>query len=296
MKNQIELRHIRYFQMLSEELHYRKAAEKLFISQSALSKQIIQLEELLETQLFIRDKKKVSLSDAGKFFKTSSVLLLNDCNQMLDQVRKIGSGNTGEIRIGFVGSAMQNVIPELLIKARDIYPNILFQLDEMANGDQISKLEKGELDIGFVRVNTLPPALIMKPIFKDTFSLVLPQSFNGNTLSEISNSQLNDAHFILFDASYSPFYFDTVMSICQSMKFTPNVTHKSVHASTIFRLIENNMGISIVPTSLLLGFDLNIKHIPLTRIKQRAILSIAWHKRNQNPSLKKILNLEISTD
>lgn len=282
--------------MLSEELHYRKAAEKLFISQSALSKQIIQLEDLLETQLFIRDKKKVSLSDAGKFFKTSSVLLLNDCNQMLDQVRKIGSGNTGEIRIGFVGSAMQNVIPELLLKARDLYPNILFQLDEMANGDQISKLEKGELDIGFVRVNTLPPALIMKPVFTDTFSLVLPQSFKGNSLSEISNAQLNDAHFILFDASYSPFYYDTVMSICQSMKFTPKVTHKSVHASTIFRLIENNMGISIVPTSLLLGFDLNIKHIPLTRIKQRAILSIAWHKRNLNPSLKKILNLEISTD
>ena len=113
---QLELRHYRYFLAVAEELHFRRAAEKLFISQPGLSTQIKQMEELLGVQLFVRDKKKVRLTPAGAYLKNEVDFVLNHLNQVKRQVKRIGEGQMGEVRIGFLGSAMQNVIPDLLLK------------------------------------------------------------------------------------------------------------------------------------------------------------------------------------
>jgi DNA-binding transcriptional LysR family regulator len=294
MGYQLELRHFHYFLAVADELHFRKAAEKLFISQPGLSRQIKQMEEILDTPLFIRNKKKVTLTPAGDYLKTEVEFIINHLEVTKKQLKFITEGNFGEIRIGFLGSAMQTVVPDLLIKLRDRFPQIKTSLEELSNTAQVNAILKDKLDIGFVRLARVPDDLGIKTVLKDTFSLVLPENHQITNENFKSIRQLAHEDFILFSQDYSPLYFDTVMSICEDAGFTPKVSHKSVHAQTIFKLVENNLGIAIVPTSLQYGFKMGVKFIALTKIKQRAELSIIWKKENRNPTIKHCLNLVLT--
>ena len=291
MSYQLELRHFKYFMAVAEELHYRKAAEKLFISQPGLSRQIKQMEEILEVKLFIRSKKKVALTEAGQYLKEEVQFILNHLEITKKQLKLIDEGNSGELRIGFLGSAMQQVIPKLLLGLRDAFPSIKTSLEELSNQAQVNAIMKDKLDMGFVRLARVPKELELKPVFEDTFSVVVPEDYPIDQLSFKGMQDLQHEHFILFSQDYSPLYFDTVMSICEDAGFTPKVSHKSVHAQTIFTLVENKLGIAIIPTSLQYGFNMNVKFIALNKIKQRAVLSLIWKKDNRNPVLKNGVDL-----
>ncbi len=291
MSYQLELRHFKYFIAVAEELHFRKAAERLFISQPGLSRQIKQMEEMLDTQLFIRDKKKVQLTPAGVYLKKEVEFALSHVEHTVKQVKLIGKGQLGEIRIGFLGSAMQKVIPKMLIALKEEYPEIHTSLEELSNKAQVSAILKDQLDIGFVRLSRIPKELTIRPVFEDTFSLVLPKNHVLDTTNFKGVSQLEKSDFILFSQDYSPLYYDTVMSICEDAGFTPQISHKSVHAQTIFKLVENGLGVSIVPTALQYGFQLDVKFIELSKIPQRAILSVLWKANHRNLALQHCLNL-----
>jgi DNA-binding transcriptional LysR family regulator len=291
MGYQLELRHFKYFLAVAEELHYRKAAEKLFISQPGLSRQIKQMEEILDTQLFIRNNKKVRLTPAGDYLKDEIQLLLNHLDRTQKQLKLIDNGVLGEIRIGFLGSAMQNVVPELLLKLKESHSGIKTSLEELNNQAQVDAIQKDKLDLGFVRVARVPQDVSIQPVYTDTFSIVLPKDHPINERQFKSIKQLYEEDFILFSQDYSPLYFATVMSICEDAGFTPKVSHKSVHAQTIFKLVENHLGVAIVPTSLQHGFQMDVKFIELKKIKQKAILSVIWKKDNRNPVLQRCMNL-----
>jgi len=291
MSNQLELRHFTYFLAVAEELHFRKAAEKLFISQPGLSRQIKQMEGILETQLFERDKKKVSLTPAGHYLKKEVSYVLNHLANVERQLKLLGDGNRGELRIGFLGSAMQEVIPNLLLKIRDNFPGVKTSLEELSNNAQVDAVLNDSLDIGFVRLSRVPNTLEMETIYKDTFSLVLPERYPILTREFEGMHQFADDDFILFSQDYSPLYYETIMSICQDAGFKPKISHKSVHAQTIFKLVENHLGIAIVPTALQNGFQMRVKFIELKNIPQRAELSVIWKKEQTNPVLKNCLEL-----
>jgi DNA-binding transcriptional LysR family regulator len=288
---QIELRHLKYFLAVAEELHFRKAAERLFISQPGLSRQIRQLEELLGTSLFLRDKKKVHLTRAGEYLRGEVEFLLNHLEVTRRQLGLIGEGQQGEVRMGFLGSAMQSVIPALLVRLKEYYPKIKTSLEELSNTAQIAALLKDKLDIGFVRLNRVPEGLSLRPVFEDTFSVVLPEGHLLEMDTFKSLRQLEDENFILFAQDYSPLYYDTVMSICEDAGFSPKVSHKTVHAQTIFRLVENNLGVAIVPSSLRKGFNMKVKFIELGQIPQRAVLSVVWKKDHRNKALEHCIDL-----
>ena len=291
MSNQIELRHLTYFLAVAEELHFRKAAEKLFISQPGLSRQIKQMEDILETQLFERNKKKVSLTPAGYFLKKEVEFIFNHLEKVERQLKLVGDGNSGELRIGFLGSAMQKVIPQLLLNIKETYPKVRTSLEELSNFAQVDAVLNDQLDMGFVRVARVPNTLHMKTVFKDTFSLVLPERYPILTREFKGIHQFANDDFILFNQTYSPLYYETIMSICQDAGFAPKVSHKSVHAHTIFKLVENHMGIAIVPTALQNGFQMRVKFIELKNIPQRAELSVIWKKEHTNPVLKNCMEL-----
>lgn len=291
MGYQLELRHFNYFLAVAEELHFRQAAEKLFISQPGLSRQIKQMEEILGTSLFVRNKRKVSLTPAGEYLKSELEFILNHLEVTKKQLKSIGDGNLGEIRIGFLGSAMQNVIPELLIKLKNKYAGIKANLEELSNNAQVNAVLRDKLDVGFVRLARVPNGIELRPVFEDTFSVVLPKDHKLNSTSLKGVHQLAEESFILFSQDYSPLYYDTVMSICEDEGFTPKISHKSVHAQTIFKLVENNLGIAIVPTSLQYGFQMDVKFIELKKISQRAVLSVIWKADNRNPALQHCIDL-----
>lgn len=289
--NQIELRHLRYFMAVAEELHFRKAAQRLFISQPGLSRQIAQLEQVLGTKLFNREQRKVTLTKSGEHFKNELQQLLSKLDLVFDQLKFIETGEEGELRIGFVGSAMQEIIPNALLHLNEKYPNLHASLNEMSNWDQIESLLHHKLDIGFVRLSEVPEPLSLQNVFSDTFSLVVPEGHWLKNQNLDSLLQLKDEHFILFSSGYSHGYYDHVMSIFEDHGFTPKVSHRSVHANTIFRLVENNLGIAIVPTSLQHGYSLNVRFIELTLIPQRTSLSVAWRKTDTNQALKNFLEI-----
>lgn len=290
MGYQIELRHLHYFLAVAEELHFRRAAEKLFISQPGLSRQIKQMEIELGYALFERTNKKVILTKAGKYLKEEVALLLKNLNDSFDHAHMIHEGMEGQINFGYVGSAMQNVIPQLLLKIKEDHPNVHYSLREMENPDQIDALMKKEIDLAFVRLDKVPKGLEILPVFEDTFSLVLPKNYPINSENFQDLTSFKEEAFILFDQSYSPTYYEQVTQIFKQSGFQPSISHNTVHASTIFRLVENNLGISIVPTSLGMGYDMDVKLIELDQISEKTVLSVAWNASNRNPILNKILS------
>lgn len=290
MGYQLELRHFNYFLAVAEELHFRKAAEKLFISQPGLSRQIKQMEEILGTTLFIRDKKRVALTPAGSYLKGEVEFVLNHLELTRKQLQSISAGNRGEVRIGFLGSAMQRVIPELLLQLKRSYPGIKTSLEELSNRAQVDALMKDKLDIGFVRLARVPEGIEIAPVHEDSFSIVLPKDHVLNAKNFQTMAQLREEDFILFTPEYSPLYYDTVISICEDAGFRPKVSHKSVHAQTIFKLVENYLGIAIVPTSLQYGFQMNVKFIELKKVPQKAVLSVVWKSDNRNPVLQNCMD------
>jgi len=288
---QLELRHFKYFLAVAEELHYRKAAEKLFISQPGLSRQIKQMEDVLDTALFLRDKKKVTLTRAGTYLKGEVEFILNHLELTQIQLKSIDRGNLGEIRIGFLGSAMQIVIPKLLLRLKKSHAGIKTSLEELSNRAQVDAISKDKLDMGFVRLARVPKGIHIAPVFEDTFSLVLPKTHKISSRSFSGMGQFSEEEFILFTQEYSSLYYDTVMSICEDAGFSPKISHKSVHAQTIFKLVENNLGIAIVPTSLQHGFQMDVKFIELKKIPQKAVLSVIWKSNNRNPALQNCMDL-----
>ncbi len=291
MSYQLELRHFTYFLAVAEELHFRKAADRLFISQPGLSRQIKQMEKIIGAILFIRDKRNVRLTPAGQYLKKELAYIFNHVDFTVKQTRLIDAGNEGEIRIGFLGSAMQTVIPELLVKSNKQFPGIQFSLEEMSNHLQVEAIEKDHLDLGFVRLARVTKGLKLKPLYTDTFSLVVPKNHVLNAKTFTGVDQVSQENFILFSSDYSSLYYDKIMSICEDKGFTPRVSHKSVHAQTIYKLVESGLGVAIVPTSLQYGFDLGVKFLEIPSIPQKAMLSVIWKENNRNPALQHIKNL-----
>jgi DNA-binding transcriptional LysR family regulator len=287
----MELRHLVYFQAVAEELNYRKAAERLFISQPGLSRQIKQLEEMLGVQLFERDKKHVELTTAGAFLKGEVDFVINHLESTKSQLKLIQSGKVGELRIGFLGSASNRVLPDLLNRINAEQPMISTSLEELSNALQVEMILKDKLDLGFVRMASVPEDLVMKPVLRDSFSLVVAKNHPIGQLNFQSVSQFRDESFILFSSDYSNYYYEQIMSICRDSGFSPKIRHKSVHALTIFRLVENGLGVAIVPTSLKDGYDLNVRFMEIPGIPQFTELSVIWKPANRNPALKRVLPL-----
>ncbi|GAA4238127.1 LysR substrate-binding domain-containing protein [Postechiella marina] len=289
MSNQLELRHIKYFLAVAEDLHFRKAAERLFISQPGLSRQIKQMETDLGMVLFERHNRKVELTKAGIYLKQELSRNLKHLDHIFSHAKLLHDGIGGDVKLGYVGSAMQNIIPELLLRFKNTHNDILFSLVEMGNEKQIESLFSQDIDIGFVRLERAPRGIEIKPILKEVFCLVLPTDYDINELDFKNISQLKEESFILFDPEYSATYFEKVMQIFDDAGFVPNVSHKTIHAGSIYKLVENGFGVSIVPKSLCMENNKKIKFIELNKISQRTTLSVVWSKDNRNPVLEKIL-------
>tara|TARA_B110000027_G_C16109733_1_gene297130 strand:+ start:1424 stop:2308 length:885 start_codon:yes stop_codon:yes gene_type:complete len=291
MSNQIEYRHLRYFLAVAEELHFRKAAEKLFISQPGLSRQIKQMENDLGVTLFERHNRKVALTSTGKYLQKELQMNLKNLEDILDHSKLIEQGKEGHLKLGFVGSAMLQIIPTILKQFNSKFPKVMFNLEEMDNQKQIEGLLSQDIDVGFVRLERVPRSLEIHTVLKETFCLVLPKNHPVNKSNFKNLSQFKDSPFILFDPQYSASYYEKVMQIFDGCGFAPIISHNTIHASSIYKLVENNLGVSIVPKSLQFGYKMNVKFIELDAIPQRAFLSVAWSKNNRNPMLKNILHL-----
>ncbi len=291
MTNQLEIRHFQYFLALAETLHYRKAAERLFISQSALSQQIARLETILGQTLFIRTNRKVNLSRAGELFQKEAALIINQLQHSMERWQLGIKGGEGILRIGFVGSAMQVYLPPIIKKFSAAYPLIKFYLHDLSNKDQLAALEKRQLDIGFMRAKNLPRTMESISVFKENFSLVLPANHPITRDNFRDMSQLAEESYILFPNERSQMYYQQIINLCGDYGFSPQLSHQSIHGPTIFKLVESGLGISIVPNSLRDEYNYNIRFIELTNIPQQTELFAVWNKVSGNTALPYFLEV-----
>ncbi|MFZ4260813.1 LysR substrate-binding domain-containing protein [Sphingobacterium sp. HJSM2_6] len=290
MNYQIELRHLQYFAVLAEELHFRKAAERLFISQPGLSRQIKELEQYYQTALLIRDNRNVKLTDAGVFLKKNLEQLFLDLAIIKNQIGKIDSGLIKTLQLGFIGSAVQVILPELLVTLKKEQPQLEISLNELPNERQLEMLMRNELDFGFVRTKNCPQPLKSIPIMTDPFALVVPKGFRNKLNKPVDLRDFKQESFILFSKDYSNSYYELVMSIFEDHGFEPHVSLKTVNALSIFNLVSQGLGVAIVPTSLKKGYYTHVDFIELNHIPQRTTLYLIWNSDNLNPAVPFVLN------
>lgn len=291
MSYQIELRHYYYFKVLAEELHYRKAAERLFISQPGLTRQIKQMELLLGSRLFERNRRSVELTTAGLYLAQEIGYIFNSIERIKKDVQRIGAAQKLQLKIGFIGSAAQLIIPQFIAGLSKANRDAETLMEEQSNTSQIEALQQGRLDIGFVRISSPPKGLSIRVLLEETFSLVVPAAFKKPYKKEQLLRSLKHTDFILFSSSYSEEYYNLIMSIFTDQEFSPHVLHKSVNALTIFKLVEQGVGVAIIPTSLQYGYNLKVKCIELDFISQRTQISVAWNPKNRNPGLRPALQV-----
>src|SRR5690348_12762130 len=155
----MELRHLRYFIAVAEELHFRRAAERLHMSQPPLSQQIRQLEEEVGAQLLTRNQRKVELTAAGAAFLVRAREILDAVEDAARHARRVQRGEVGRLAVGFVGSAMYTFVPELLQSFREQFPDVTLRLQELGTTEQLRQLDDGRLDVGFIRAPRTHPDL-----------------------------------------------------------------------------------------------------------------------------------------
>tara|TARA_R110002126_G_scaffold55819_6_gene149695 strand:- start:10409 stop:11296 length:888 start_codon:yes stop_codon:yes gene_type:complete len=291
MSNQIEYRHVRYFLEVARTLHFRQAAESLFISQPGLTRQIKAMENGLGIELFERHNRKVELTNTGGYLQKELTRNLNELHDIFEMAKLLDNGVKGRINFGYVGSAIKQLIPNLLLKFQEKHPDVTFDLKEMDNEQQIQKLLSNEIDIGFVRLERVPKDIEILQVLKESFCLVLPKKHPINEENFEGLHELKEESFILFDATYSPSYYEKVMQLFDDSGFVPKTSHSTIHASSIYTLVENGFGISIVPSSLKITNNSSVKFIELHNMKRKTVLSAVWNKKNKNISLYHLLEI-----
>lgn len=245
----MELRHLKYFLAVAEELNFTKAAEKLFISQPPLSRQIIELEEELQAKLFIRNNKKVELTEAGKYFETEVKAIFQNLEQISTKTKKIAENVSGEFRIAYISSIYSSVISELIQYLKEQFPYVNFKLFEISTTKQIEALEKGKINLGIIRSPIKSPKIKSQLWFRDGFSVV----FNKNLIkinSEKDIPNLENETFVFFNKDYAPHYHEVLLELCAFYGFTPKVVHEANNINSIVQLVKNGLGISIVPSNI----------------------------------------------
>lgn len=292
----METRLLKYFSVLAEELHFGKAAKKLHISQPPLSRQIKGLEEELGVRLFNRTKRNVQLTAYGEYLKHESYKLFNQLDVMKNHLQLMKYGAVGQIKIGYVGDFMHSVFPDILSELKHEYPKIDTILLESDTESQISSLRTGLIDIGFIRTPIEVKDIIINPIYKETFSLILSKSHPLSSRKKIPLRELADEPYIGFSPKCPPPLSKSVMSICNRVGFSPKVIHKALQINSIVKLVENNIGYSIIPIGPKAVFKENVKFFELKNSPERAEMSLAYNPRLLDDVSKKIVDLVLNHD
>jgi DNA-binding transcriptional LysR family regulator len=246
----MELRHLRYFVTLAEELHFGRAAERLHIAQPPLSQQIRQLENELGFELFHRTKRKVELSEAGEAFLVEVQQIFRQLEQAIFLGRQVSRGEIGQLVIGFVSSAAYNILPDILRIFRNSFTNVSLELHELTTDEQLRWLESGRIDVGFVRPPVDENTYESKIVFRESLAIALPENHPLANQDKISLQSLKNESFILFPRVLAPGLYDLIISFCQQFGFSPQLAQEAIQMQTIVSLVAAEIGVAIVPESL----------------------------------------------
>lgn len=246
----MELRHLRYFAVLADELHFGRAAERLAISQPPLSVAIRQLEEAVGARLFERNSKQVRLTPAGQALRASARKLLRQAEEAALEAREVAAGSAGRLRIGFVGAMLYRGLPQALRSFQASHPAVRIGLAELNSAEQITDLLHDRLDLGFMHTARLPAELQSRLLLSEPFVVCLPEAHALARRRRVEPAALRDEAFVLFSRVASPDYHERILAICAQAGFLPEVRHEVRHWLAVVSMVAQRLGVALVPQAM----------------------------------------------
>ncbi|MES2653927.1 MAG: LysR substrate-binding domain-containing protein [Bacteroidota bacterium] len=284
----MDLQRIKYFLALSTELHYWNTAEKINISQSALSRQIQSLESELGLQLFERNKRNVKLTPAGMFLKEKWEVELNELEYIHQFAKQIHLGERGTITIAHPDSISASIMPDILDKITKAFPQLQIKLVQVLYENQLEFLKNYKIDLAITRDINSEPGIKSKKLYADHLALVVPQEHPFKELANLSVESLKQQKFILPTNDEGSSYSEIIQAFFKSYDFAPDVFLHSEFGSTIIALVRKGLGIAILPDSYVYHQSPGLRFIPLPF---KTGLFINWRSDDHNPVLANILSL-----
>ncbi|XAS74471.1 LysR substrate-binding domain-containing protein [Micrococcaceae bacterium Sec5.1] len=246
----MELRQLRYFLVVAEELHFGRAAERLHLTQPPLTVAIRRLERELGVQLFDRTTRRVALTHAGEAFKRRVQDAVTELDEAAGDLASVAAGLSGRIRVGFVSSASYTTIPEAIRAFRQQRPRVELILSPLTSGEQIEQLLDGDLDIGLIRDPGEVPGLTMELVGTEDLVAVLPEAHPLALQEEIRPADLEGEPMILFPYRLMPGFVTRVHRLFDGLETSPQVVQQTIHQETVLGLVAAGLGISILPASV----------------------------------------------
>ncbi|KVC90943.1 LysR family transcriptional regulator [Burkholderia ubonensis] len=246
----MELKQLRYFVAVADELHFGRAAKRLFISQPALSFDIRKFEDALGVQLFARTSKSVALTNAGEVLLGEARRLLLQAAEAERLTVRSASGYAGRLRVGFVHSMLYRGLPDAVRRFEADHPGVEIVLSEMNTQAQVQAIQRGQIDLGYAHWGHFPPEVNSTPIHAEPFVCCLPAGHPLARRRQIALAALADEPFILFPRDAAPHYHDLIIAQCVNAGFSPLIRHEARLWQTILSMIEFGMGVALVPRVL----------------------------------------------
>src|ERR1700742_4074391 len=277
----IELSELRSFVVLADHLHFGQASEALHISQPALTKQIQRLEDKVTGPLLIRGYRRVSLTPAGEILRDRARTLLRDAEIAEQMARLAVNGKAGLLRIGFGIASLAAGLPEILARFRQHFPEVQVTMRHMSTPGQIEALERGDIDVGFVRLPVERPDLVTLPVLEERLGAAIPQGMPYRR----GLACLRNEPFVVIARSVSASYVDHVVRTCRAAGFSPRIVQEANELFTVLNLVRGGVGVSLVPRSA------NLMHVPNVRLLDTGLdearwkIGVAWRKGDPLDSL-----------
>ncbi len=281
----MELRHIQYFKVLAEELHFGNAAKKLFISQPPLSRQIKELENELKAELFLRNNKKVELTEAGRYFYERTAVIIQELDQIKNSTKLIHDHISGEIKLGYISSTPKQIIAKILNDLKIAFPLLQVNLIESSSQDQIQDLCSGKLDISIIRGRFPSKDILQRLFFQDELCVVGPNNV------EMNKEKITRADYISFNRDYAPEFYRLSLDFCKEIGFEPKVKHHCNNMNAILELVKLGLGYTIAPLSTVEERE-DVNYISSSMLGKMFYndVYLAIHSDNYKSSLKDIID------
>ncbi len=288
----LELRQLRYFVAVAEELHFGRAAERLHMTQPPLSQAIQGLEELLGAPLFLRNRRTVALTAAGEALLPEARRMLLQAGELPELVRRAAAGEAGRLALAFVSSADYSVLPPFLRQYRAAYPDVQIALQEATSDVQIDELLHARVDAGLL-IPPLPErariALDYLKVLDEPLIAALPAGLAPEGPAWLR--ELPALPLIIFPRPIAPALHDAILACFRAAGVTPVIGQEAIQMQTIVGLVSAGMGLALVPQSvsnlMRPGVEYRSLHDPTPTVET----GLAWRRDNASPVLQGFLDL-----
>jgi DNA-binding transcriptional LysR family regulator len=286
----MELRHLRYFATVAEELHFGRAAKRLKISQPPLSIQIRQLEQELCVTLFHR-KRNVELTPAGVEFLEYVKGALQQVEQGVRSAQRVHRGERGQLNVGFISSMAYTFIPHLLGAFRQRYPDVELVLNDLDTLTQFVALKEGRLNVGVVRAPVDEPGVASVIVLSEPLVVAMPTTHRLARARRVPLAELADDRFIMFPRAMRGPLNVEVMRLCRRAGFTPHVSQEAVQLHVVASLVSAGIGIAVVPASTQSLRVPNVVFRPLAERDGQVQIAVAFRDGDASPVVRGFVEL-----